>query len=235
MAVSMVGFPHDVRDVCIGERGFAAARGFSGVVIDMTTSRPSLAVEVETVLASRGIAAIDAPVSGGDIGARNATLSIMVGGQSAAVEKVLPLLQLMGKTIVHHGGAGRGQHAKMVNQILIASMMMGVCEGLLYAERSKLDPEKVIQSVGSGAAGSWSINNLGPRIARGDFEPGFYVEHFLKDLAIALEEASAMHLALPGLALARQFYEATRAMGLGRKGTQALYLALRALSQPLPA
>ncbi|MFO0874827.1 MAG: NAD(P)-dependent oxidoreductase [Phycisphaerales bacterium] len=157
----------------------------------------------------------------------------MVGGEAGDVASARPILERLGKTIVHHGGAGAGQHAKMVNQILIAANMMGVCEGLLYAGRAGLDPAKVIESVGGGAAGSWSINNLGPRIVRRDFEPGFYVEHFIKDLSIALDEAARMGIAMPALALARQLYEAVRAQGMGRKGTQALALALERLSAPI--
>ncbi|MGL5097574.1 MAG: NAD(P)-dependent oxidoreductase, partial [Planctomycetia bacterium] len=169
-------------------------------------------------------------VSGGDVGARNAALSIMIGGDDDAVAAVLPLFETMGKTIRHHGPAGSGQHCKMVNQMLIGPMMIGVCEALLYAYKAGLDPTKVIESVGSGAAGSWSINNLGPRIVKRDFEPGFMVEHFIKDMGIALLEARSMGLALPGLALAEQLYLSVQANGNGKKGTQALMLALEQMS-----
>ncbi|MHC4786959.1 MAG: NAD(P)-dependent oxidoreductase, partial [Planctomycetota bacterium] len=175
---------------------------------------------------------LDAPVSGGDVGARQGTLSIMVGGDRSAFEAVRPLLEIMGRNVVYQGGPGAGQHTKMVNQILIATNMIGVCEGLLYASGAGLDPLTVIESVGSGAAGSWSINNLGPRMIRRDFDPGFYVEHFIKDLAIALDESARMGLAVPGLALARQLYEAVKALDGGRGGqlgTQALLLALERL------
>jgi 3-hydroxyisobutyrate dehydrogenase len=172
---------------------------------------------------------VDAPVSGGDVGAANATLSIMAGGDAAHVEAVRPWLQRLGRIIVHHGAAGAGQHAKMVNQILIAGAMMGLSEGMVYARRAGLDPLRVIESVGSGAAGSWSVTNLAPRVARGDFEPGFAVEHFIKDLSIALEEAAALGLALPGLALARQLYQAASAHGFGRKGTHVLYRVVESL------
>ena len=176
------------------------------------------------------MASLDAPVSGGDVGARNAALSIMVGGEPEAVEALRPLLECMGKTIVHQGGPGAGQHTKMVNQILIATNMIGVCEALLYGWKAGLDLKTVLQSVGGGAAASWSLNNLGPRIIDRNFEPGFFVEHFIKDMGIALDEAKRLNLALPGLALANQLYIALQAQGFGRKGTQALYLALEGLS-----
>jgi 3-hydroxyisobutyrate dehydrogenase len=192
----------------------------------MTTSEPSLAVEIETAAKAKGVHSLDAPVSGGDIGARNAALSIMVGGDTAVVDSVRPLLECMGKSIVHQGPSGSGHHTKMVNQILIAGNMVGVCEALLYGFRAGLDVEKVLQSVGGGAAGSWSLNNLGPRIIKGDFEPGFYVEHFIKDMGIALAEAKQMGLVVPGLALTHQLYLAVQAQGMGRKGTQSLILAL---------
>ena len=188
----------------------------------MTTSEPTLAQEIRAAALERGVESIDAPVSGGDVGARNATLSIMVGGDAAAVERVRPLFEIMGKTIVHQGDAGAGQHTKMVNQILIATGMIGVCEALLYAYRAGLDLETVLAAVSGGAAGSWSLTNYAPRMLKGDFEPGFFVEHFIKDMEIALAEARRMNLALPGLALAHELYLALRAQGGGRKGTQAL-------------
>jgi 3-hydroxyisobutyrate dehydrogenase len=196
----------------------------------MTTSEPVLAEEIARVAQKKGVGAVDAPVSGGDVGAREARLSIMVGGEKEAVEFVMPLLEAMGKTIVHHGGPGAGQHAKAVNQTLIASNMIGVCEALLYGYRAGLDLEKVMTSVGSGAAGSWSLNNLGPRMIANRFEPGFFVEHFLKDMGIALAESKRMGLALPGLALAEQLYRAVAAQGHARDGTHALILALAGLS-----
>src|SRR5262245_18225932 len=231
VAISMVGYPHDVEAVHLGASGTLAAARLPKIIIDMTTSRPSLAVRIHQVAASKRVGALDAPVSGGDIGARNAALSIMVGGDRTHFDDSLPVLSLLGRQIVHQGAPGSGQHAKMVNQILIASTMMGVCEGLLYAQRARLDPAAVIQAVGSGAAGSWSINNLGPRIVRRDFNPGFYVEHFIKDLEIALDEATRMNLTLPGLELASRLYEAVRAQGHGRLGTQALMLALERMNE----
>jgi 3-hydroxyisobutyrate dehydrogenase len=230
VAISIVGFPDDVEQTHLGPRGTLAASTPPPVLIDMTTSRPSLARRIASVAAERGVEAVDAPVSGGDVGARNATLSIMVGATEGAFARARPVLARLGRQVVHQGPPGAGQHTKMVNQILIAGTMMGVCEGLLYAGSAGLDPTRVIESVGSGAAGSWSINNLGPRMIDGDFEPGFYIEHFLKDLAIALEEAEAMDLSLPGLTQARKLYEAAAEQGLGRKGTQALLLVLRRLA-----
>jgi 3-hydroxyisobutyrate dehydrogenase len=233
VAFSMVGFPEDVEAVHLGAQGTLAAPKRPPFVVDMSTSRPSLARRIAEAAAAVGVASVDAPVSGGDVGARQATLSIMVGGDQAAVEAVRPLLEIMGRNVVHQGGPGAGQHTKMVNQVLIATNMIGVCEGLLYASGAGLDPLTVIESVGSGAAGSWSINNLAPRMIRRDFEPGFYVEHFIKDLGIALDESARMGLAMPGLALARQLYEAVRALDGGKGGglgTQALLLALERLN-----
>jgi 3-hydroxyisobutyrate dehydrogenase len=227
---TMVGFPVDVREVVLANDGALAGAKPGSVLVDATTSEPALAREIYDAAQKRDVASVDSPVSGGDVGARNATLSIMVGGDKEAVETVRPLLELLGKTIVHQGGPGAGQHTKMVNQILIASGMIGVCEALLYGYRAGLDLETVLESVGGGAAGSWSLANLAPRALRGDFEPGFFVEHFLKDMEIALDEARRMNLALPGLALAHELYLSLRAQGGGRKGTQALLLALARLS-----
>lgn len=227
---SMVGYPRDVREITLGKEGTLAAAKSGKVLVDMTTSEPSLAREIYEAAKSRGVHAVDAPVSGGDIGAREARLSIMIGGDGDTVEALMPLWNLMGKTIVHQGDAGSGQHAKMVNQILIASNMVGVCEALLYGYRAGLELETVLRSVSSGAAGSWSLSNLGPRIIGGDFAPGFFVEHFIKDMGIALAEAERMQLALPGLALGKQLYVALSAQGHAKSGTQALLLALAELS-----
>src|SRR5438132_1601340 len=227
---AIVGFPTDVREVFLGPQGALAGSHPGMILVDMTISEPSLAREVYEVARGKGVASFDAPVSGGDVGAKNAALSIMVGGDNEAVEAVRPLLECMGKTIVHQGPAGAGQHTKMVNQVLIASNMIGVCEALLYGYKAGLDLKTVLQSVGGGAAASWSLNNLGPRIIDRNFEPGFSVEHFLKDMGIALDEAKRMGIALPGLALANQLYVAVQAQGYGRKGTHALMLALEQLS-----
>lgn len=223
---AIVGFPKDVREVFLGEKGILAGSKPGNIMVDMTTSEPSLAVEIYNAAKAKGVHSLDAPVSGGDIGAKNAALSIMVGGESDACAAVKPLFDCMGKTIVHQGPAGSGQHTKMVNQILIASGMIAVCEAMLYAYKSGLDAKTVLQSVSVGAAGSWSLQNLGPRIIDRNFEPGFFVEHFIKDMGIALAEAERMNLCLPGLALAKQLYEAVRAQGYGRKGTHALMLAM---------
>ena len=227
---AIVGFPADVREVFLGAHGALAGAAAGAVLIDMTTSEPQLEWEIAEAAAAKGIAALDAPVSGGDAGARNATLSIMVGGDAATLERVRPLLEILGKTIVHQGPAGAGQHAKMVNQILIASTMVGVCEALLYAYKAGLDLDTVLEAVASGAAGSWSLSNYTPRMLAGDFEPGFAVDHFIKDMGIALDEARRMRLSVPGLALAEQLYVALSAEGYGRKGTQSLVLALARLS-----
>ncbi|MGI8882458.1 MAG: NAD(P)-dependent oxidoreductase [Jatrophihabitans sp.] len=229
--VSIVSMPADVRAVTLGDGGTLSAAAAGAVLIDMTTSEPSLAREIHAAAQHRGVAAVDAPVSGGDVGARNATLSMMVGGDADVVEAVTPLLCVLGPTVVHQGGPGAGQHTKMANQILIAGTMIGVCEGLLYAHRAGLDPTTVLRSVGSGAAASAALTNLAPRMIVGDYAPGFYVEHFCKDLGIALAEARRANLALPGLALADQLYQALSAQGLGRSGTQALVAVLAELSR----
>lgn len=227
---SIVGYPRDVQNVFLGPEGALSGSKPGNILVDMTTSDPSLAMEIYRVAAAQGVHSIDAPVSGGDIGAREARLSIMIGGDRAVVEALHPCWETMGKTIIHQGGPGAGQHTKMVNQTLIASGMVGICEALLYAHKAGLDLATVLQSVAPGAAGSWSLSNLGPRIIANNFDPGFYVEHFIKDMGIALEEARRMGIALPGLALARQLYVAVEAQGHGRAGTHALQLALAAIS-----
>jgi 3-hydroxyisobutyrate dehydrogenase len=227
---TILGYPADVRQVILGAEGVLEGCAKGSTIVDMTTSEPSLAVEIAETAADRGVHSLDAPVSGGDVGAREARLSIMVGGDPAVVAAVQPCFQAMGKTIVHQGPAGAGQHTKLVNQVLIAGNMVGVCEALLYGYRAGLDLPTVLKSVASGAAGSWSLSNLAPRIIENRFEPGFFVEHFIKDLGIALAESKRMGLALPGVALAHQLYLAVQAQGHGRDGTQALQLALASLS-----
>jgi 3-hydroxyisobutyrate dehydrogenase len=227
---TMVGLPDDLREVVLGPDGaLAGARGGT-TLVDMTTSEPSLAAEIARAARACGVASLDAPVSGGDIGAREARLSIMVGGDEDAFARLRPLFECMGKTIVYQGPAGSGQHTKMVNQTLIATGMIGVCEALLYGYRAGLDLPAVLRSVSGGAAGSWSLTNYAPRILARDFAPGFAVEHFVKDMGIALAEAKRMGLSLPGLALAEQLYLACRAHGHGRQGTHVLMLALAELS-----
>ncbi|MBL8851783.1 MAG: NAD(P)-dependent oxidoreductase [Planctomycetaceae bacterium] len=227
---AIVGFPKDVREVFLGQDGALAGSKAGNILVDMTTSEPSLAVEIAEAAKSRGVHAVDAPVSGGDVGAKEARLSIMIGGDAAIVEALQPCWEAMGKTIVHQGTAGAGQHTKMVNQILIASGMVGVCEALLYGFKSGLDLETVLKSVSTGAAGSWSLSNLGPRIMVNNFDPGFFVEHFIKDMGIALAESRRMGLAMPGLALAEQLYQSVKSKGWGRNGTHALMLALADMS-----
>jgi len=227
---AIVGFPKDVREVFLGPDGALAGCRAGCVLVDMTTSEPTLAREIYETAKKKGVASLDAPVSGGDVGARNAALSIMVGGDADVFAAVLPLLECMGKTIILQGAPGAGQHTKMVNQTLIATGMIGVCEALLYGYKAGLDLETVMKSVSVGAAGSWSLTNIGPRILARNFEPGFFVEHFIKDMGIALDEARKMNLSLPGLALAEQLYIAVQAQGYGRKGTHALMLALESLN-----
>ena len=227
---TMVGYPDDVRQVILGDDGTLGGSRAGGVLVDMTTSQPILAKEIAERAAALDVISIDAPVSGGDVGARAAQLSIMIGGEAEMVAALQPCWQAMGKTIVHQGGPGAGQHTKMVNQTLIATGMIGVCEALLYGFRAGLDLDLVLESVASGAAGSWSLSNLAPRILANNFEPGFFVEHFIKDMEIALEEARRMKLSLPGLALAHQLYLALAAQGHARDGTQALQLAMASLN-----
>jgi len=227
---TMVGVPADVRDVYFGDNGLISALAPGAIVVDMTTTEPSLATEIASAAAAKGARAVDAPVSGGDVGARNATLSIMVGGDADAVATVRPLFDRLGKHIVHQGGPGTGQHTKMCNQIVIAGTMIGVCESLVYGAKAGLDLETMLSSIKSGAAGCWTLENLAPRVLKRNFDPGFLVEHFIKDMGIALAEARRMHLALPGLALVQQLYVAVQAQGHGRKGTHALVLALEHLS-----
>ena len=227
---SIVGFPVDVRNVILGAEGALAGCKSGNILVDMTTSEPSLAVEIAETAKKKGVYSVDAPVSGGDIGAREARLSIMIGGEKEVIDALKPCWEVMGKTIVHQGGPGAGQHTKMVNQTLIASGMVALCEGLLYAHKAGLDLNTVLLSVGPGAAGSWSLANYGPRIIKNDFAPGFAVEHFIKDMGIALEESKRMGLAMPGLALAHQLYISLKAQGHGRDGTQSLQLALARLA-----
>ncbi|GBC97867.1 2-hydroxy-3-oxopropionate reductase [bacterium HR17] len=227
---TMVGFPSDVREVYFSPKGILAGTRAGMILVDMTTTEPSLAKEIYEAAKAKGATALDAPVSGGDVGAREARLSIMVGGDRDAFEAVLPLFEVMGKNIVYQGGAGAGQHTKMCNQIVIAGTMIGVCEALLYGYKAGLDLETVLQSISKGAAACWTLDNLAPRILRRNFDPGFFVEHFVKDMEIALKEAAAMNLCLPGLALVHQLYVALKANGHGKKGTHALMLALEQLS-----
>ena len=219
---SMVGYPEDVEVTHLGPQGTLSAAKAPALLIDFTTSSPALAQRIAERSAALGTHAIDAPVSGGDIGARNATLSIMCGGTEAAFQAARPVLDLVGKTVVLQGPAGAGQHTKMVNQLLIAGTMLGMAEALSYAKKAGLNPETVLQSVGGGAAASWSLTNLAPRILKSDFAPGFFIEHFLKDLRIALDEARALGLDLPCATAAERTYRALAEAGYARAGTQAI-------------
>ena len=223
MIFSIVGYPTDVEEIYFGEKGILGGAKEGSIIVDMTTSEPTLAEKIYAEAGKKRISALDAPVSGGDVGAKEARLAIMVGGDKKTFDTVQPLFDIMGKNIAYMGEAGAGQHTKMSNQIHIATTMIGVIEALLYAYKAGLDMEEVIAVVGKGAAMSWSINNYGPRIAKGDFNPGFFIKHFVKDMGIALKEAERMRLSLPGLALAHQFYLSAMSMGLENMGTQALY------------
>lgn len=220
---TMLGYPSDVESVYFGEEGLLANARPGSYLLDMTTSSPALAKRITAAAASNGLCALDAPVSGGDIGAREARLSIMVGGPKEGFETVEELLQLIGTNIVYQGDAGAGQFTKMCNQITIASNMIGVSEALAYAKAAGLDQAQVLKSIQSGAAGSWSLTNLAPRMIAGDFAPGFYVKHFVKDIGIAIESAAEMGIELPGLKLAQLLYERLMAQGGAELGTQALY------------
>ncbi|WP_280145947.1 NAD(P)-dependent oxidoreductase [Bacillus amyloliquefaciens] len=221
--ITMVGYPSDVEEIYLGENGILRHAKEGAFVIDMTTSKPSLAKKIAEKAKEKSIHALDAPVSGGDIGARNGTLAIMAGGEKEAFEACLPLLSVMGENIQYQGPAGSGQHTKMCNQIAIAAGMVGVAEAMAYAEKSGLNPEQVLKSITTGAAGSWSLSNLAPRMLKGDFAPGFYVKHFIKDMGIALEEAELMGEEMPGLALAKSLYDKLSAQGEENSGTQSIY------------
>ena len=227
---TIVGCSADVEEVYFGTNGILAGARPGSMLVDMTTTEPSLAKRIFEAARAKGIGSVDAPVSGGDVGARNAALSIMVGGEKADVDAIMPLLEIMGKNIIYNGPAGAGQHTKMCNQITIAGTMVGMCEALIYGHKAGLDLDVMLQAISGGAAGCWSLSNLAPRIVKRNFDPGFYVEHFIKDMEIALSEARKMNLALPGLALVHQLYKAVEAQGHGKKGTHALMLALEKIS-----
>jgi 3-hydroxyisobutyrate dehydrogenase len=227
---TIVGFPEDVRQVYLGESGILTTAKSGSIVVDMTTTEPSLAIEIHQVAQAQDVSSIDAPVSGGDVGAREARLAIMIGGDQETVDAIHPLFEAMGQNIVYQGGAGSGQHTKMCNQITISGTMIGVCEALLYGAKAGLDLEIMLSTISKGAAGCWSLDNLAPRVLKRNFDPGFFVEHFIKDMGIALDEAKRMGVSLPGLSLVHQLYLATQAQGHGRLGTHALMLALEKLS-----
>lgn len=224
--ITMVGYPKDVEEVYLGTDGLIEHAKEGSYLIDMTTSSPQLAQKIANTATEKNLTTLDAPVSGGDVGAREAKLSIMVGGDETAFNELLPIFSKMGTNIVYQGKAGSGQHTKMCNQIAIAAGMIGVCEAILYAEKAGLNPETVLKSIESGAAGSWSLSNYAPRMLKGDFAPGFYVKHFIKDMTIALNSAEEMGLMTPGLALAKKLYEELAEMGEENSGTHALYKRL---------
>jgi len=226
VVLSMLGYPEEVEEALLGENGVRDALGEGGIVVDMTTSSPGLALRIAREMERKQCFALDAPVSGGDVGARNASLAIMCGGAREVFEQALPILEVLGERIRWFGEAGSGQRVKMANQILIASTMIGTVESLLYAQRSNLDLSQVIDLIGRGAAGCWSLNQLGPRMVRGDWAPGFYIKHFIKDMGIAMEDSKRMGLDLKGLELAMSFYEMAREENYEEDGTQALFKVL---------
>jgi len=221
--ITMVGYPKDVEEIYFGDSGLIQNAKPGTYLLDMTTSSPNLAVKIYQAAKEKALHALDAPVSGGDVGAREARLSIMVGGDEEAFENILPIFKLMAVNIVLQGSAGAGQHTKMCNQISIAANMMGICEAMGYAKKAGLDPIQVLKSIETGAAGSWSLSNLAPRMLAGDFAPGFYVKHFIKDMKIAIESAQQMGMKTPALELARKLYEQLAAQGEENSGTQALF------------
>jgi 3-hydroxyisobutyrate dehydrogenase len=231
VVVTMVGFPSEVRDVYCGPIGLLRGVKPRTTLIDMTTTSPSLSCEIAEQASRLSCSAIDAPVSGGDIGAKNAALSIMIGGETQAVQTVMPLFERLGQRIVHHGEAGNGQHAKLCNQIVIAGTMVGVCESLIYGYRAGLDLHRLLHSISGGAAACWTLDYLAPRMLERNFEPGFFVDHFVKDMEIAIEESRRMNLTLPGLSLVHELYRSVVALGHGRSGTHALIMALERLSR----
>ena len=226
VVLSMLGYPEEVEEALLGENGVRDALGEGGIVVDMTTSSPDLALRIAREMERKKCFALDAPVSGGDVGAKNASLAIMCGGAREVFEQALPILEVLGERIRWFGEAGSGQRVKMANQILIASTMIGTVESLLYAQRSNLDLSQVIDLIGRGAAGCWSLNQLGPRMVRGDWAPGFYIKHFIKDMGIAMEDSKRMGLDLKGLELAMSFYEMAREENYEEDGTQALFKVL---------
>lgn len=230
VVITMIGFPKDVEECYFGADGVFQGIKPGAIAIDMTTTKPSLAIRLAQHAATIGVDFIDAPVSGGEVGAINGALSIMIGGNKQVVDQVMPIFEAFGKNMVYQGSVGAGQHTKMCNQITIAGTLIGVCEGLLYGLKAGLDLNTMLQSISKGAAGCWSLDILAPKIVKGDFSPGFTIDNFVKDLGIALEEAEAMRLSLPGLALVKQLYLSVQAMNKGHLGNQGLYLALEKLS-----
>jgi 3-hydroxyisobutyrate dehydrogenase len=227
----MLGYPRDVEAIALGREGLINNMKPGSFLIDHTTSSPGLAEEIFKESEKRGVNSYDAPVSGGDIGAREGRLITMVGGDKEKMSTVDGIMKTYSSKVMFMGSAGKGQHTKMSNQIIIASTMIGVIEGLIYGKRVGLNMEDLVQLLGSGGAGSFSWNVYAPRILKQDFEPGFYVEHFVKDLEIALKECEKMNIQLKGLELAHSFYRMMVDEGMGRKGTQGLYLVIEKLNK----
>ena len=225
VVITMLGYPADVEEVYLGAGGMIERARAGTYLVDMTTSEPSLAERIYEAAKAKGLHALDAPVSGGDVGAREARLSIMVGGDEETFKALRPIFEIMGANIQLQGPAGAGQHTKACNQIIVAGNMLGAAEALIYAKKSGLDPKHVLESIGTGAASSFLLNNLGPKMIDGDFDPGFFVHHFIKDMTIALGEAEAMELSLPGVKTAKEMYEKVVEMGGREDGTQALFKA----------
>ncbi|WP_214893652.1 MULTISPECIES: NAD(P)-dependent oxidoreductase [unclassified Exiguobacterium] len=226
VVISIVGYPEDVEQIYFSEDGILANAAPGTIVIDMTTSSPALAVKIAEQAQANGLVSLDAPVTGGDLGAKNGTLAILVGGQEQAFADVKPLFEAMGRSISLFGGPGKGQSAKLANQIAIAGSMIGTAEMLLFVTRSGIDPTQFVETIKSGSAGSWSLENLIPRVIAENYSPGFFVKHFIKDMRLALERADEMGISTPGLALVKSLYDELAAMGHGEAGTQALYLLL---------
>lgn len=220
---TIVGYPKDVEDIYLGKNGLIESAAEGSLLVDMTTSSPKLANRIWEAGRKKGISVLDAPVTGGDKGAREARLTILVGGEKDDFERVLPFFRLMGTNIRHMGMAGCGQYTKLVNQIVLAGTMTGMCEGLAFAKGCGLDRKEVLEAISEGAAGSWSLTNYGPRILNGDFDPGFFVKHYIKDMKLAEESSDEIGLDLPALSLTRELYEEISEGGLGEAGTQSLY------------
>lgn len=225
--ISIVGYPKDVESIYLGEDGILNSAKEGSIVIDMTTSSPALAQDIYEKAKERNIKSLDAPVSGGDVGAKNAALTIMVGGDQGDYNQVEDIFNLLGKNVVYQGKSGNGQHTKLSNQIAIAAGMLGVAEAIIYAEEAGLDIDKVFNSIEHGAAGSWSLSNLGPRMVKEDYAPGFYVKHFIKDMKLAIEESEKMGLYMPGLLKAKEVYSALSESGYDDNGTQAVIQLLK--------
>ena len=221
--ITMVGYPSDVENIYFGKNGILENAKSGTYLVDMTTSKPALAKRIYKEAQTKGLYAMDAPVSGGDIGAKNGKLAIMIGGDKEHFDMLYPIFNIMGENIILQGEAGAGQHTKLANQITIASNMIGVCEAIVYAKKAGLDPDLVLDSITTGAAGSWSLSNLAPRMIKDDYAPGFYVKHFIKDMTIALEAAEEMGLSTPGLALSLELYKELAEKGENDSGTQALF------------